>query len=108
MPTQITVSEKILHEITEGDRVLVILPEDRNVPLGEVELVSGEDESEEVAVNVLRTSRAQLQHVPVSDRVLNGTEDLMDTLVQLRQQSHTDMTSEDIVTVVRFEPIEEQ
>ena len=104
MDTRITVADDIMEEIIEGDRVLLILPEDREVPLGPVELATKDGES--LAVNVLRTSRARLKHVPVSDRVLNGDEDLMKTLIHLRQRSDRDLVADDIVTVIRFEPRE--
>lgn len=108
MPTEISVPAKIIEEIIEGDRVLIILPQDRRMPLGEVEFVTEGDDSERVSVNVVRTSRARVKHVPVSDRVLNGSEDLMETLVYLRQWSRTDLTSDDIVTVVRFEAVSDK
>ena len=108
MPEQITIPEAILEEIIEEDRVLVILPGDCDIPLGEAEFVAEDDPSEHVEVKVVRTSRARLKHVPVSDRVLNGTEDLMETLVRLRQWSETDINLDDVVTVVRFETAEEE
>ncbi|MFO7948512.1 MAG: hypothetical protein R6V19_17045 [Armatimonadota bacterium] len=106
MPTEIEVPGRIIDDIVNENRVLVVLPEDLQVPLGAAEFVARDDADTRVAVNVLRTSRAQLRNVPVTDRVLNGEEDLMKTLIRLRHDCDRDLTSEDVVTVVRFEQAE--
>ncbi len=108
MPTEMTVADSIIDAIIAEDRVLVILPEDIQVPLGTAEFVSCDDAKRRATVNVLRTSRAQLKNVPVTDRVLNGEEDLMKTLIRLRQKTDRELTTDDVVTVVRFELAEER
>ncbi|MFP3903546.1 MAG: hypothetical protein ACLFWB_04800 [Armatimonadota bacterium] len=103
MATEMTVPDSMIDEILDENRVLVILPDDMQVPLGPAEFVSDDDEGRRVSVTVLRTSRARLKHVPVTDRVLNGEEDLMKTLIGLRRDFDRELSSDDVVTVVRFE-----